>query len=107
MTDETDEYPFNKIDVDLGMSLGHYDAFQAVKSAIAAGRLDEWIRDNESQSIEEWEEIERARGDYGTRLADEAQAQGLIREGETYAFRLGVLAGLRGGVFDGTDHRPE
>lgn len=62
---ETDRFynsPEHEAGVELGKSLGDYEAFLSAKKAYSMGEIELWLAFHEPKSLEEWEEWEKVHG---------------------------------------------
>lgn len=53
--------------MDIGISLGLYEAYVEARVAYDAGEIDLWMAFHEPKSFEEWEEWEKEHGDLSDR----------------------------------------
>lgn len=104
MTEEFDNSDFdfdgsvNSAEIEIGVALGRYEAYQEVAYAVKKGELDKWLEDQTPKSWEDWEKYDLENGVRSERLVRD------ILEGEgsnlptdpAKILRIGIAAQRRG-----------
>lgn len=105
MTDETTDkgdFDFDgfvdSTEIEIGVALGRYEAYQEVAYAVKKGELDDWLAEQAPKSWEDWEKYDLANGEKGERLARailEGEGENLPTD-PIEILRLGIAAQRRG-----------